>query len=193
MEFLLLGLIGLAFLKGNSKTVGSLQTDFQNKKVDFQNKNESLPETKKYLDKGDKWSQMYQSLYDLSDIKTISIFKEMMIVVNQFNKINSCNIQIFETRRAMKRQLRLIRIGNSQANPNYAPHPQGRAIDLVNKKGGVWLWDNILLKKLNDYLAKNFKYFYLLRTGRDFKNFVDWPHYEIKRSTWNNWNQKRVA
>jgi hypothetical protein len=28
----------------------------------------------------------------------------------------------------------------------------------------------------------------LLRTGRDFKHFVDWPHYEIKRDIWESWN-----
>ena len=141
-----------------------------------------------YPDKGDCWNCVYRSLDDLSDRKTKVIFESLLEFVDKFNKKYHKNMKIFETRRALKRQIRLIGKGKSQVNLKFAPHVQGRAVDFAEYKNGVWTWNDKDLKNLNDYLHDNFPGWRLLRTGRDFKHFVDWPHYEIKRDIWESWN-----
>jgi len=172
MEFLILGLLGMALATGKqAKTQKQPQKAIK----------------KQIIDRGDCWNCLYRGLEYLSDDKTRAVFKNLMSYVADFNRIFDKNMQIFETTRAPQRQLRLIKSGNSQANINFAPHVQGRAVDFAELKNGVWVWDNRDLKALNDFLYKNFPQWELLRTGRDFKHFVDWPHYEIKRSIWEKW------
>lgn len=155
----------------------------------FKNKESNNIEVKKtYPDRGDKWKDMYRSIDDLSDQKTKNVFKDLMKYVEKYNKKEGKNFKIFETRRPLNRQKRVIKAGYSQVVDVYrAPHVEGRAIDIVEYVNGVWIWQHVNLKKLNEYLYRNFPGFYLLRTGRDFKTFKDYPHYEIKRNIWESW------
>lgn len=169
------------------KKKGSLKNTRNSIKVDFQTKNIPSAADDQFPDRGDKWSAMRRELTELSDIKTMSVFQNLKVYVDKFNKKNNKNMQIFEAVRPIERQKRLLGSGKSQANIKFAPHFERRAVDFAELKNGVWLWNDKDLRALNDYLYKNFPQWNLLRTGRDFKNFVDWPHYEIKRSIWRTW------
>jgi hypothetical protein len=184
MEFLILGLLGMAFL---NKKGGKQENLKSNPNLRVKNQRE-IDRYMTYLDKGDCWNCVYRDLNDLSDRKTKAVFEALLEFVDRFNKKYNKNMKPFETRRALKRQIRLIGKGKSQVNIKYAPHVQGRAIDFAEFKNNVWLWNEKDLKNLNDYLHDNFPGWKLLRTGRDFKHFVDWPHYEIKRDIWESWN-----
>lgn len=185
MEWLFLVFLGMFGMSKKEK--GSLENDKNSLKVDFQTKNNTLKDNDPYPDRGDKWSVMRRDLTELSDIKTMSVFKNMMIYVNKFNQKYNKNMQIFEAVRPIKRQKRLIGSGKSQANIKFAPHVERRAVDFAEYKDGAWLWNSKDLKALNDFLYENFPQWELIRSSRDFKTFVDWPHYEIKRSVWRNW------
>ncbi len=166
------------------KKKGSLKNTRNSIKVDFQR---DINCCMVYPDQGDSWKAMRRDLTELSDIKTMSVFQNLKLYVEKFNQEYFKNMQIFEVVRPIERQKRLIRSGKSQANIKLAPHFERRAVDFAELKNGVWLWNDKNLKALNDYLYENFPQWHLLRTGRNFKNFVDWPHYEIKRSIWRTW------
>lgn len=169
------------------KKNGNSEYNTMSEKVDFPTKKIVSPGANQFPDRGDKWSAMRRDLTELSDIKTMSVFQNLDFYVKKFNRKYNKNMQIFEAVRPIQRQVRIISTGNSQADIRFAPHVQRRAVDYAEYKNGVWVWNNIDLKDLNDYLFENFPQWNLLRTSRDFKHFVDWPHYEIKRSIWRTW------
>ena len=184
MNYLFFGIFAFLFLKKNKIELGSEE---KYKVLPEPKNEEKMIKLDEIPDKGDRWSVMRRSISELSDIKTRSVFQNLIFYINQYNNITNKNFKIFEALRPIQRQIRLIQLGNSQANPNFAPHPQGRAIDIVEYNDGIWVWNSKNLKGLNDYLSENFPQWNLLRTGRDFTNFVDWPHYEIKRDIWESW------
>ncbi len=185
MEWLILGILGAMAMAGKGK--GSLKNEKNSLKVDFQSKNDVYAALDQFPDRGDSWKAMRRNLNELSDIKTMSVFNNLLFYVKQFNQKENKNMQIFEAVRPIQRQKRLLGSGKSQVNLKFAPHVQRRAVDFAELKNGVWVWNSKDLERLNDYLFENFPQWDLLRTGRDFKNFVDWPHYEIKRSIWKGW------
>ncbi len=185
MEWLILGILGVMGMTGKKK--GSSKNETESLKVDFQNENYSSVELDHFPDRGDGWIVMRRNINELSDIKTMSVFNNLLFYVKQFNQKENKNMQIFEAVRPIQRQKRLLGSGKSQVNLKFAPHVQRRAVDFAELKNGVWVWNSKDLERLNDYLFENFPQWDLLRTGRDFKNFVDWPHYEIKRSIWKGW------
>lgn len=135
--------------------------------------------TKKYIDKGDCWNCLYRDINDLDPIIK-NFFVELYQKIQEYNKINGTNFVIFETRRNIERQKRLIKNGVSWIrNPKTAPHVEGRAFDIVLKKDNVYMWNANELKKLRNWIDINFKYASLLRIAIK----KDYPHYEFDRKT----------
>lgn len=139
------------------------------------------------IHKGDYWKNINRSMNDFSDPLTSHILNSLNSKVQEYNSLFNTNFQVFESVRSMDRQLRLIAGGTSWANPAYSPHPQRRAIDFAELINKVWHWAENKLKKLWNWLKDNFKYWRYLRTGGSFKNVSDFPHYEIRRDLWVNW------
>lgn len=137
------------------------------------------------IHKGDYWSNIERSVDALSDYTTRYIFTMLDEHVQIYNDKFNTSFHIFESKRKVDRQKRLVGKGKSWvANIKKAPHVQGRAVDYAEYKDKIWVWEDKELRKLHTWLKENFPLFKLLRTGGDFKNVSDLPHYEIKRKIW---------
>jgi len=146
------------------------------------NKNNTIPINNKiFPDRGDKWKDTYKDLNTL-DYRVRYFFISLILVVEKYNKLYNKNFVVFEARRNIKRQERLIKKGVSWiVNALTAPHVQGRAVDIVELINGVYIWDSKELKKLRDYIEEHFKYNEYLRKRIE----KDLPHYEFSRKVFN--------
>lgn len=165
MEYLLL-LLPFLFIRGSQ----AKQVEREMKKVE-----ESL---KTWPDRGDKWSSTYKSLNDL-DHRAKPFFILLWNFIQAVGLKNNIKFAIFETRRNVNRQKRLMDQGVSWvSNPATAPHVEGRAFDIVVLEDGIYKWDDKRLKLLRDEVEKNFKYNRFLRS----RIKGDLPHYELLRT-----------
>jgi len=144
------------------------------------------------IHKDDYWSAMNQDVSTMSDKTTKFIFTMLLEYINKYNDLHGTYFKFFETRRKVDRQRRLMKKGLSQvANAANAPHVRGRAVDVAEymEVDGklTWVWRRRELRKLHTWLQDNFPLFLLLRTGGNFRNFDDLPHYEIKLDIWNSY------
>ena len=139
------------------------------------------------IHKGDYWKNIDRSMDNFSDSKTQELLNALNNKVQEFNRLFGYNFQVFESNRSLDRQLRLIRNGRSQANPEYSPHVQKRAVDYAEFREGSWYWERDKIRKLWSWLKENFEQWPYLRTGGSFRTFLDLPHYEIKLKHWVNW------
>jgi len=135
------------------------------------------------------WKNIYRGFDKFSDKKTLIIFQSLWLKLQEYNMLFDTHFDYFETTRCIERQILLLKNGKSQvAHADLAPHVKGRAIDIAELVNGVWKWDNDKLRLLHDWLEENFIYFDMLRTGGNFKNFSDLPHYEILKTVWIGYN-----
>lgn len=136
---------------------------------------------KPYPDRGDRWKDTYKSLSTL-DYRVKEFFVALMKIVDEYNKKFGKNFVVFEARRNVNRQGRLVKKGVSWvASISKAPHVQGRAIDIVELVGKKYIWNSKDLVDLRNYIEKNFKFAYLLRK----RIKKDGPHYELERYLFN--------
>ncbi len=145
------------------------------------------------IHKGDYWSNIYRGM-NFSDPMTAYILNLLDGYVQQYNNIHDANFKAFETDRLKDRQRRLLGFGRSWvANISRAPHVEKRATDyaewVLRGDEWIWVWEDKELRKLHTWLKENFPLFKLLRTGGDFKNVSDLPHYEVKRKIWIEYNK----
>jgi len=131
----------------------------------------------KYRDKGDCWKCTYKEITDLNP--TVQpFFTSLWNHINFIGLKHDIDFAIFETRRHIDRQSRLVKKGVSWvADVSKAPHVEGRAFDIVVRENGVYKWDEKKLKLLRDEVEKSFRYANLLRKRIN----KDLPHYELKR------------
>ena len=106
--------------------------------------------------------------------------KGICLDINGMIKYHRLPLRVYETGRSVERQRWLV--GRGASKTMRSKHLKGRAVDYVVKINGDWSW-----KKEHHFwieiLAKVVKNkFPELKWGGSFKNFYDFPHYQLRNA-----------
>lgn len=106
----------------------------------------------------------------------VPAFKSQVILFLEDCKKQGIKLYIIETWRTPERQDSLKKKGRSTLSGGHSKHQHCLAIDVVPLEGKKFKWKD---KKLWSRIGKIGKK-YGLGWGGDWKNFVDYPHFEYK-------------
>lgn len=120
---------------------------------------------------------------NLLDEKLLVIYQDIVDNIITFHRLP---FKLFETLRTKERQQKLFDDGFSKTlNSRHLPNKLGKseAMDIVVYIDGKWSWDNKHLFYY-EFLGSKImeKYSGILKWGRDFKSFKDYPHFELIKS-----------